>query len=99
MTRNIVDFPQTSEVDQQFLELERQQDLINQQRVAIMEKADKTLTPAQQSELQFLRGQVDIWQDKVHEKNPLPNARGNLWTAQTELGRYVGELRAWGKTI
>ena len=64
-----------------------------------MEKADKTLTPAQQSELQFLRGQVDIWQDKVHEKNPLPNARGNLWTAQTELGRYVGELRAWGKTI
>ena len=99
MTRNIVDFPQTSEVDQQFLELEKQQEVINQQRVAIMEKEDKTLTPAQQSELQFLRGQVDMWQDKVHEKNPLPNAKGNLWTAQTELGRYVKELRAWGKTI
>jgi len=99
VTRNIVDFPQTSGVDQQFLELERQQDLINQQRVAIMEKADKTLTPAQQSELQFLRQQVDMWQEKAHTKDPMPNAKGNLWTAQTELGRYVGELRAWGKTI
>ena len=31
MTRNIVDFPQTSEVDQQFLELEKQQELIREQ--------------------------------------------------------------------
>jgi hypothetical protein len=99
VTRNIVDFPQTSEVDQQFLELEKQQEVINQQRVAIMEKEDKTLTPAQQSELQFLRGQVDMWQDKIHEKNPLPNAGNNLWAAREELTRYVGELRAWGKDI
>ena len=51
---------------------------------------DTALTPAQQSELQFLRGQVDMWQDKVYEKNPLPNA---------QLTRYVSELRAWGKVI
>jgi hypothetical protein len=60
---------------------------------------DTALTPAQQSELQFLRGQVDMWQDKVYEKNPLPNAQQNLWAAGEELTRYVSELRAWGKVI
>ncbi len=57
------------------------------------------LTPAQQSELKFLREQVDMWQDKVHERTPLPNAGNNLWTAREELTRYVSDLRAWGKTI
>ena len=99
MTSNIVDFPQTSEVDQQFLELERQQDLINQQRASIMERTDTQLTPAQESELKFLKQQVDMWQDKVHEKNAMPNAQNNLWVAREELTRYVSELRSWGKSI
>ena len=57
------------------------------------------LTPAQQSELKFLRQQVDMWQDKTHVTEPMPNAAANLWTAREELTRYVGELRAWGKSV
>ena len=57
------------------------------------------LTPAQQSELKFLRQQVDMWQDKAHAKDPMPNAKNNLFVAQEELTRYVSELRAWGKSI
>jgi len=57
------------------------------------------LTPAQQSELKFLRQQVDMWQDKAHAKDPMPNAKNNLFAAQEELTRYVSDLRAWGKSI
>jgi lipid II:glycine glycyltransferase (peptidoglycan interpeptide bridge formation enzyme) len=99
MNDNIVDFPQHSDLDRQFLELEQQQELIRNQRAEIMEKEQDNLTPAQQSELKFLRQQVDMWQDKVHTKYPLPNAAGNLWTAREELTRYVSDLRTWGKKI
>jgi hypothetical protein len=51
MTKNIVCFPQISEVDQQFIELERQQELIKQQRAAIVEREDKKLTPAQEKDI------------------------------------------------
>jgi hypothetical protein len=57
------------------------------------------LTPAQQSELKFLRQQVDMWQEKAHTKDPMPNAKNNLFAAQEELTRYVSDLRAWGKSI
>jgi hypothetical protein len=57
------------------------------------------LTPAQQSELKFLRQQVDMWQEKSYDKDPMPNAKNNLFAAQEELTRYVSELRAWGKAI
>ena len=99
MIKNIVCFPQTSEVDQQFIELERQQELIKQQRTAIVEREDKKLTPAQEAELKFLRGQVDMWQEKLHAKLPMPDASNNLWVAREELTRYVNELRTWGKDI
>lgn len=99
MDDNIVDFPQYSYLDRQFLELEQQQELIRNQRANIMETEQNNITPAQQSELKFLRQQVDMWQDKVHAKEPLPNASTNLWTAREELTRYVSELRSWGKKI
>lgn len=57
------------------------------------------LTPAQQSELKFLRQQVDMWQEKSYDKDPMPNAKNNLFAAQEELTRYVSDLRAWGKAI
>tara|TARA_R110000851_G_scaffold53582_3_gene127066 strand:- start:2826 stop:3017 length:192 start_codon:yes stop_codon:yes gene_type:complete len=62
---------------------------------------DKTaeLTPAQQSELKFLRQQVDMWQEKSYDRDLMPNAKVNLFAAQEELTRYVSELRAWGKAI
>ena len=57
------------------------------------------LTPAQESELKFLRGRVDRLQDETFKKSPLPNAQNDLWVARTELERYVRELRTWGKKI
>ena len=57
------------------------------------------LTPAQQSELKFLRQQVDMWQEKAYLAYPMPNAKNNLFAASEELTRYVSELRAWGKAI
>ena len=57
------------------------------------------LTPAQESELKFLRGRVDRLQDETYKKSPLPNSQNNLWVARTELERYVRELRTWGKKI
>ena len=60
---------------------------------------DAELTPAQQSELKFLRQQVDMWQEKAHAKDPIPNAKNNLFAAQEELTRYVSDLRTWGKSI
>ena len=40
-----------------------------------------------------------MWQDKAHAKDPMPNAKNNLFAAQEELTRYVSDLRAWGKSI
>ena len=57
------------------------------------------LTPAQESELKFLRGRVDRLQDEAYSKSPLPNAQNDLWVARTELERYVSDLRSWGKKI
>tara|TARA_R110000796_G_scaffold107599_3_gene218373 strand:- start:346 stop:495 length:150 start_codon:yes stop_codon:yes gene_type:complete len=37
----VVQFPETSEIDQQFLELERQQQIIRQQSKEISEKGSK----------------------------------------------------------
>jgi len=57
------------------------------------------LTPAQESELKFLRGRVDRLQDETFKKSTLPNAQNDLWVARTELERYVSDLRSWGKKI
>jgi len=53
----------------------------------------KKLTPAQNSELKFLRGIVDRCQEATYKSEPLPNAKQNLWAAQEELDRYVRGLR------
>ena len=57
------------------------------------------LSPAQESELKFLRQRVDRQQDEVYKKDALPNAQNNLWAAREELDRYVRELRQWGHKI
>ena len=57
------------------------------------EKKMKSLTPAQDSELKFLRGIVDRCQEAAYKSEPLPNAKQNLWAAQEELDRYVSSLR------
>ena len=99
MNADVVGFPQHSDLDRQFLELEKQQEVIRQQREDIMKKEQSKLTPAQQAELKFLRGRVDRLQDEAYSKNPLPNAQNDLWAAREELKRYVRHLRLGGKDI
>jgi len=99
MSKNIVTFPQHSDLDRQFLELEQQQEVLRKQGAEIMECVDKKLTPAQQSELKFLRGRVDRLQDARYQTSPLPSAQNDLWAAREELTRYVNDLRTWGKKI
>jgi len=57
------------------------------------------LTPAQESELKFLRQRVDRNQDEAYRNDALPNAKNNLFAAREELDRYVRELRQWGHKI
>ena len=47
MNDNIVGFPQHSDLDRQFLELEQQQKLIQNQRKQIMEREQNKMTPKQ----------------------------------------------------
>jgi len=47
MDDNIVGFPQYSDIDRQFLELEQQQKLIQNQRKQIMEREQNKMTPKQ----------------------------------------------------
>ena len=56
----------------------------------------KTLNPAQQAELKYLRQKVDGCQDERFKQEPSPNANQNLMAASEELTRYVSELRTLG---
>ena len=58
-----------------------------------IQRIQKDLNPFQESELKFLRKEVDRCQDARFVKEPLPNANQYYWTASEELDRYVSSLR------
>ena len=58
-----------------------------------IQRIQKDLNPFQESELKFLRKEVDRCQDARFVKEPLPNANQNYWSAAEELDRYVRSLR------
>jgi hypothetical protein len=60
---------------------------------------DKKLTPFQESELKWLRRQVDNLQDEENRKNARPNVKQDLWVAREELDVFVRGLRRAGKNI
>ena len=62
-------------------------------------KRIKRINPFQESELKFLRQEVERCQDARFVKEPLPNANQNYWTAEEELDRYVRRLRNDGYWI
>ena len=57
------------------------------------------LNPFQQSELKYLRRQVDNLQEEEHRKDAQPNVQKDLWVAREELDRFVRSLRAEGLNI
>ena len=57
------------------------------------------LTPAQQTELKYLRSQVDHLQQTAYQVDAHPNAKNDHWQARKELTDYVSGLRRAGHTI
>ena len=57
------------------------------------------LNPFQESELKYLRRQVDTLQEVEHRRDAHPNAKQDLWVAREELDRFVRNLRAQGVNI
>ena len=60
---------------------------------------DDKLTPFQESELKWLRRQVDRAQDDAHRADAHPNAERDLWVAREHLDVFVRNLRKAGKKI
>lgn len=59
----------------------------------------KKLTPAEQAELKFLRGQVDKWQDEMLRRDANTGAPQHYQRAKRELTEFVSGLRAKGRHI
>ena len=57
------------------------------------------LTMFQQSQLTYLRQQVDRFQEEKYKKGAGPNAGRDLFAAYEELDNYVSRLREIGKSI
>jgi len=57
------------------------------------------LNPFQESELKYLRQQVDRLQEEEHRRDARPNVQKDLWVAREELDRFVRSLRAAGLNI
>jgi hypothetical protein len=60
---------------------------------------DGKLNPFQESELKYLRQQVDRLHDDQNRRDAHPNAKNDLWVAREELNNFVRGLRAEGKNI
>ena len=65
---------------------------------------DKQLTPFQESELKWLRRQVDRLQEQKHKTDPEQykhrvSVERELWSAREELSTFVKNLRKEGKQI
>ena len=59
---------------------------------------DDELTAFQESQLTFLKQQVDRFQEERWAQGN-PNARNDLFAAREELTQFVKNLRAGGKRI
>ena len=65
---------------------------------------DKQLTPFQESELKWLRCQVDSLQEQKHKTDAEQykyrlSVERELWSAREELSTFVKNLRKEGKQI
>jgi len=65
---------------------------------------DKKLTPFQESELKWLRRQVDRLQEQKHKTDAEQykyrlSVERELWSAREELSTFVKNLRKEGKQI
>jgi hypothetical protein len=60
---------------------------------------DGKLNPFQESELKYLRQQVDRLQDDQNRRDAYPNAKHDLWVAREELNNFVQSMRKAGVNI
>ena len=59
----------------------------------------KSLHPAQNAELDFLRRSVDRLQEDEYRNNEANNIKLRLWDAREELDKFVKNLRKEGYNI
>ena len=59
----------------------------------------KSLHPAQNAELDFLRRSVDRLQEDEYRNNEANNIKLRLWVAREELDKFVKNLRKEGYNI
>jgi len=57
------------------------------------------LNPFQESELKYLRQQVDRLQEEENRRDAHFNAKRDLWVARDELNNFVQEMRKAGVNI
>ena len=60
---------------------------------------DAELSMFQQSQLRWLKQQVDALQEERYRRDARPNVQRELFAAREELDTYVTNLRAAGKQI
>lgn len=60
---------------------------------------DAALTPAEKSELSFLKRMVNEKQDAAYSHSPASSAKLDLYYARDELKEYVSVLRVKGRNI
>ena len=60
---------------------------------------DAELSMFQQSQLRWLKQQVDALQDERYRRDARPNVQRELFAAREELDTYVKNLQAAGKQI
>ncbi len=60
---------------------------------------DAELSMFQQSQLRWLKQQVDALQEERYRRDARPNVQRELFAAREELDTYVKNLRAAGKQI
>ena len=56
----------------------------------------KELSPALQSELRFLRSQVDFWMEAQLKADASPSAKQRYWAAKSDLTKFVSNRRQEG---
>ena len=67
--------------------------------MSLKRECTKTLTPAEQHDLKYLRNKVDHLQEERFRKDARPSLNDEIFNAVGELRSFTSNLRQKGRTI
>jgi len=67
--------------------------------MSLKRECTKTLTPAEQHDLKYLRNKVDYLQEERFRKDARPSLNDEIFNAVGELRSFTSKLRQKGRTI